>query len=147
EPVRNTRLIEIQVDDADPKLAADIANTLASTYVHQNLELKFSAARDALNWLTAQGWDLKTKVNKSELTLQRYREQAGLIQVEEKQSLGARKLAEFNSAYIEAKAKRLEMETRLAELKRASAQPEVLESSPLVINNPLVQKLKGQLVE
>jgi uncharacterized protein involved in exopolysaccharide biosynthesis len=147
EPVRNTRLVEIQVEDADPKLAADMANTLAGAYVHQNLELKLSAARDALSWLTAQVSDLKTKVNESELALQRYREQAGLIQVEEKQSLGARKLAEFNSAYIEAKAKRLEMETRLGELRRASKQPEVLESSPLVINNPLIQRLKGQLAD
>jgi polysaccharide biosynthesis transport protein len=147
DPVLNTRLIAIQVEDPDPKLAADIANALATSYVNQNLELKLSAARDALNWLTAQVSDLKTKVNESELALQRYREQAGLVQVEEKQSLGVRKLAEFNSAYIEAKAKRLEMETRVAELKRASSQPEMLESSPLVINNPLVQKLKGQLVE
>jgi uncharacterized protein involved in exopolysaccharide biosynthesis len=147
EPIRNTRLVEIRVEDPDPKLAADVANALANAYVHQNLELKLSAARDALSWLTAQVSDLKTKVNESELALQRYREQAGLVQVEEKQSLGARKLAEFNSAYIEAKAKRLEMETRLAELRRASQRPEALESSPLVINNPLVQRLKGQLVE
>jgi uncharacterized protein involved in exopolysaccharide biosynthesis len=147
DPVRNTRLVQIQVEDPDPRLAAEIANALANAYVHQNLELKLSAARDALSWLTAQVSDLKTKVNESELALQRYREQAGLVQVEEKQSLGARKLAEFNSAYIEAKAKRLEMETRLGELRRAAQQPEVLESSPLVINNPLVQRLKGQLVE
>lgn len=147
EPVRNTRLVEIQVEDADPKLAADVANTLAGAYVHQNLELKLLAARDALTWLTAQVSDLKTKVNESELTLQRYREQAGLIQVEEKQSLGARKLAEFNSAYIEAKAKRLEMEARLVELRKASQQAEALQSSPIVMNNPLIQRLKGQLVE
>jgi uncharacterized protein involved in exopolysaccharide biosynthesis len=147
EPLRNTRLVEIQVEDPDPKLAAEMANALANAYVHQNLELKLSAARDALTWLTAQVSDLKTKVNESELALQRYREQAGLVQVEEKQSLGARKLAEFNSAYIEAKARRLEMETRLNELRRASQQPEIMESSPLVINNPLIQRLKGQLVE
>jgi uncharacterized protein involved in exopolysaccharide biosynthesis len=145
--VRNTRLIEMQVDDPDPKLAAEIANTLARTYVHQNLELKLNAARDALSWLTTQVQDLKNKVNESELALQRYREQAGLVQVEEKQGLAARKLAEFNSAYIEAKARRLEMEARLTELRRASWQPEALESSPVVINNPLIQKLKGQLVE
>jgi succinoglycan biosynthesis transport protein ExoP len=147
EPVRNTRLVEIQVEDSDPKLAAEMANALASAYVHQNLELKFGAARDALTWLTAQVQDLKAKVNESELTLQRYREQSGLVAVEEKQSLTTRKLAEFNSNYIDAKAKRLEIETRLAEIRRASQQPELLESSPVVINNPLVQRLKGQLVE
>ena len=147
EPVRNTRLVEIQVEDPDPKLAAEMANAVASAYVYQNLELKLSSARDALSWLTAQVSDLKTKVNESELALQRYREQAGLVQVEEKQSLGVRKLAEFNSAYIEAKARRLEMEARLAELRRASQQADAMESSPLVMNNPLIQRLKGQLVE
>jgi uncharacterized protein involved in exopolysaccharide biosynthesis len=147
EPVRNTRLVEIRVEDEDPKLAAEMANALASAYVYQNLELKLGAARDALTWLTAQVQDLKGKVNESELALQRYREQAGLVQVEEKQSLSAKKLAEFNSAYIEAKAKRLEMETRLTELRRTAQQPEALESSPMVINNPLIQRLKGQLVE
>jgi uncharacterized protein involved in exopolysaccharide biosynthesis len=147
EPIRNTRLVEIDVDDHDPKLAADIANTLASTYVSQNLELKFNAARDALTWLTNQVSDLKSKVNESELSLQKYREQAGLVSAEEKQNLAARKLVEFNSTYIEAKAKRLEMETRLAELRKGSNQPGLLESSPIVINNPVIQRLKGQLVE
>ena len=147
DPIRNTRLIEIQVDDPDPKLAAEIANAVAATYVSQNLELKLAAARDALTWLTTHVSDLKTKVNESELALQRYREQAGLVSAEEKQSLAAKKLAEFNSAFIEAKAKRLEMETRLVELRKAAQQPEVLESSPLVLNNPLVQRLKGQAVE
>ena len=148
EPVRNTRLVEIQVEDPDPKLAAEMANALASAYVHQNLELKLGAARDALTLADGPGRRTsRRKVNESELTLQRYREQAGLVSVEEKQSLTAKKLAEFNSNYIEAKAKRLEMETRLTELRRASQQPELLESSPIVINNPLIQRLKGQLVE
>jgi polysaccharide biosynthesis transport protein len=147
EPIRNTRLVEIGVEDSDPKLAAELANTLAATYVHQNLELKFAAARDALTWLTAQAQDLKSKVNESELALQKYREQSGLVQVEEKQGLTARKLAEFNSTYIDAKAKRLEMEARLTELRKASQQREALESSPIVINNPVIQRIKGQLVE
>ena len=147
EPVRNTRLVEIRVEDTDPKLAAEIANAIASVYVHQNLELKLGAARDALTWLTTQVSDLKTKVNDSELTLQRYREQVGLVSAEEKQSLAAKKLAEFNGAYIDAKAKRLEMETRLGESGGSSEPPEVLESSPIVLNNPLIQRLKGQLVE
>jgi polysaccharide biosynthesis transport protein len=147
EPVRNTRLVEIRVEDTDPKLAAEIANAIANGYVRQTLELKLTAAREALTWLTAQVSDLKAKVNDSELNLQRYREQAGLTSAEEKQNLAAKKLGEFNSGYIDAKAKRLEMETRLNELKKGAQSPEALEASPLVINNPLVQRLKGQLVE
>lgn len=147
EPVRNTRLVEIRVEDTDPKLAAEIANAIASGYVRQVLELKLGAARDALTWLTTQVSDLKSKVNDSELNLQRYREQAGLTSAEEKQNLAAKKLGEFNSAFIDAKSKRLELETRLNELRKGAQSQEALESSPLVINNPLIQRLKGQLVE
>jgi succinoglycan biosynthesis transport protein ExoP len=147
EPIRNTRLVQIQVEDYDPQLAADIANAVASTYVRQNLELKLNAARDALGWLTSQVGDLKSQVNTSELALQRYREQAGLVTSEDKQSLAGRKLVEFNAAYIDAKSKRLEMETRLTELRKAGNQREAMEASAVVINNPLIQRLKGQLVE
>ncbi len=147
EPIRNTRLVEIHVEDQDPKLAAEMTNALARAYVNQNLELKLAAAREALTWLTANVTDLKTKVNESEIALQQYKERAGLISIEEKQNLTVKKLAEFNSAYIEAKAKRLELETGLMELRKAAQQPEVLESFPVVINNPLIQRLKGQLVE
>ncbi len=147
EPVRNTRLVEIRVEDTDPKMAAEMANAVATGYVRQTLELKLNAARDALTWLTTQVSDLRSKVNESELTLQRYREQAGLTSAEERQNLAAKKLGEFNSAYIDAKAKRLELETRLSEIRKGAQNQEALEASPLVINNPLIQRLKGQLVE
>jgi uncharacterized protein involved in exopolysaccharide biosynthesis len=142
--LKNTRILEIRAEDPDPALAADIANAVANAYVSQSLETKLTAARDTLAWLTAHVGDLKTKVNESELALQRYKEEAGLASSEEKQSLAAKKLADFNSAYIEAKAKRLELETTLAELR---GRREVLESSPLVLNSPLVQRLKGSLID
>jgi len=49
EPVRNTRLVEIQVEDPDPKLAAEMANAVASAYVYQNLELKLYAAQSEVS--------------------------------------------------------------------------------------------------
>ena len=147
EPARNTRLIEIQVEDSDPKLAADMANGLATAYVDHNLEMKLAVAREAVSWLTSQVSDLKAKMSESEQALQKFQEQAGLVSVDEKQSLASRNLSEASHSYLDAKAKRLEMETRLGEVRKASRQPELLESTPIVINNPLIQRLKGQLVE
>jgi uncharacterized protein involved in exopolysaccharide biosynthesis len=147
EYVRQTRLVDIHVEDHDPKLAAEIANTLASAYTAHSMELKLTSTRDAMSWLTTQVSDFKTKINESEMTLHRYQEEAGLIPVEERQSIAARNLAEFNRGYVETRAKRLELETQLGELRKASQRPEVLESSPVVINNPHIQRLKGQLVD
>ena len=39
--VTNTRLIEINYLDTDPRLAADITNTLVSAYIEQNYQTKF----------------------------------------------------------------------------------------------------------
>jgi len=144
DPIRSTRLVEVGMEDPDPKLAAEMANALAGSYQTQNLELKLNAARDALTWLATQVRDLKSKVNESELALQQYRDQHGLMSVDEKQNLTVKKLGEFNSNYIEAKAKRLEMETRLAELRKAALKPDSLESLPSIASSPLVQRLRGQ---
>jgi len=54
EPVRNTRLVEIKAKSRDPRLAADIANTLAQTYVSQNLEYELFPSRQVLEKLLPQ---------------------------------------------------------------------------------------------
>jgi capsular exopolysaccharide synthesis family protein len=48
EPVRNSRLVNISVELPDPELSAEIVNTLAQTYVQQNLENKLFIAREIL---------------------------------------------------------------------------------------------------
>jgi succinoglycan biosynthesis transport protein ExoP len=142
--VKNTRLLEVAVEDPDPATAAEAANALAQAYINRSLERRVASARETLTWLGNHVTDLKQKVNESELALQRYKNEAGLVSSEEKQSLAVKKLADFNSAYIEAQARRLELETTLGELR---AKRDLLESSPLVQNNAVIQKLKASLVD
>ena len=144
EQIKNTRLLEIRVEDSDPGLAADLANGFAAAYVNQNLDLRLGAARDMLTWLSTHVADLKTKVNESTLALERYKAESGLASSEERQSLAAKKVEEFNGIYVETRARRLELETTIRELR---AKPEILESYPLVLNSPLIQRLKGNLVD
>ena len=147
ESVRNTRLVEIQVEDRDPKLAAEMANALASAYVHQNLELKLGAARDALTWLTTQVQDLKSKVNESELTLQRYREQSGLVRSRRSRASPPGSSPSSTAATSRRSPSVSKWRLGSGSFGRTAQNPELLESSPIVINNPLIQRLKGQLVE
>lgn len=146
-PIKNTRFIEIRAEDPDPQAAAEKANALANAYVAETLDQKLTAARDALAWLTAHVTDVKQKVNESELALQRYKQEAGLAATTDRDNPAVRKLADFNSAYVEAKAKRLEMETRLAEARRIGRDPDALLASHVFVDHPLIQRLKGQAVE
>jgi len=60
-PVRRSRLVEVRADSIGPKLAADIANTLAQTFVDQNLSNQLFISQDILRALQADPGTAKGK--------------------------------------------------------------------------------------
>ncbi len=146
EPIRNSRLVGIAAEDADPKMAADIANLLAKLYVEETVNTRVAAAREALNWLSDQLVDLKAKAADSEAALQSYKEKTGMVAPEEKQDLTLKKLEDFNSEYIAAKTKRLELEAQLVELRRAQKDSSQLDAAPVIVHDPLITKLRTDLI-
>ena len=71
-PVRNSRLVELRFTSTDPQLATDMANGLAKAYIEQSLEFRFTASKEATDWLDAQLAEQRKKVEQSEAALQRY---------------------------------------------------------------------------
>ena len=116
EPKRNTRLVDIKVRDADPQLAADVANGVAKAYARFNLESKLGSTREAMLWLSEQMNELKAKVQDSEVALQKYREKSGIVGIEQQRNITATKMIEINKAFMDAQAQRLSAEARLREI-------------------------------
>ncbi len=146
EPVRNSRLVGISVEDRDPQMAAQTANLFASLYVEETIASRRDMARQAVSWLSDNLVEVKSKAQDAEVALQRYKEKAGLIAVEEKEDITVKKLEEFNSEYIAAKARRLELEAQLVELRRALQDRSQLEAAPVIVQNTLIQKLRGDMI-
>ena len=71
-PVRNSRIVEILYMSSDPVFAAAAANNVAKTYIQQNMELKFSASKDAADWLTERLTEQRRALEASEAALQAY---------------------------------------------------------------------------
>jgi len=67
EPVRSTRLVKVKTESRDPGLAAHIANTLAQTYLSQNLEYKLFASRQVLEKLLPRPGKTGAPSNSAEL--------------------------------------------------------------------------------
>lgn len=143
-PVPNTRLIEIEVTDSDPQLAAAGANALARAYVAYSLDQRQAASRQTAEWLAPHVRALEAKATQSQLALQKSREEAELVSLGEKKTLAQRKLEELNSAYIAIQPKRLEAEARLAELKKIESNPDAASASP---NDEVILKLKSDLAQ
>lgn len=81
EPVKNSQIILINVEDKDALRASTIANTLAKIYIQQDIEMKNRAAKEATGWLEVQLTDIKKKVQASEEALNNYMQKNRIVTV------------------------------------------------------------------
>ncbi len=149
EPVRNSRLVDVGVEAADPRLAAQMANTVIRAYIDLNLETKLNATKDAVSWLTERIDEERAKVEMAENALLEYKQKHGIITnfSSERESMTAENLAGINSQVIEAESKRVEAETRYRQALKLAETPEFLDAIPEVMQNELVQEIKRMEVE
>jgi polysaccharide biosynthesis transport protein len=148
-PIRNSRLVDVSFQAKDPVLAANIANTLARTYIDQNLETKLMAAQDAVKWLHSRIEEEREKVGAAEQALLRYKEKHGIVTDFSSgvEKVTAQKLAELNTQVVEAESKRVEAETRYKQASALLGSPDMLDSIPEVLNNELIRQIKTMEVE
>ena len=144
-PVRNTQLVKISFDSFDPELAARIPNTLATIYIVADLEARTEAARRSAEFLVNQSADLKAKLADSERALQQYREREKIVEAKGVSLAGAsRQLEDLSSSLTEARRKRADLEAAYEQVNAArqgkSAEP--LDTLPVVLRHPLVQRAK-----
>lgn len=142
-PVRNSRLVDVKFRSTDPKLAADVANALSQAYIRQTQDTKFQASKEATDWLGNQLSEQRKEVEKSELGLQRYREQNSAISTEDPQV--TQKMAELNTAVMRAKTDRIYKETLYNQLQAIKGDQAALATFPPVLNNSYLQQLKSEM--
>lgn len=146
EPIRNSRLVNVSFEGTQPEAITTIVNTHAKRYIESNLERKFAASQEAVNWLNQRIREEKKNLEKTEAALQQFREREGLASVdfEERQGIIVQSLNDLNAAFTKAKTDRMEKEDLFHELKNPSHSSEFLESLPAVVAHPLIQQLKSQ---
>jgi capsular exopolysaccharide synthesis family protein len=77
-PSRDSRIIRIACDARDPQLAADLVNTLAHTFIEQNIEARRQAAQQTYESLRLQLEDLRSKLLESEAEMDVYARKSGV---------------------------------------------------------------------
>jgi len=148
-PIRNSRLVDVSFRAKDPLLAAKIANTLASAYIDQNLEIKLEAVQNAGKWLHTRIEEEREKVEKAEQGLLRYKEKHGIVTdfSSDVEQVTAQKLAQLNSQVVQAESRRVEAETRYNQALGLVGSPDMLDSIPEVLNNELIRQIKSMEVD
>jgi len=143
-PIRNSRLVDVNVEAMDPSMAARMANELVRAYIDQNLETKLNAAKEAVQWLGDRIEDERKKVEAAEGALLKYKEENQIITdfSSDAENITAQKLAQLNNQVVEAESRRVEAETRYQQALALGDSPEMLDSIPEVLSNELIQEIK-----
>ena len=105
--VRNSRLLEVQFEAHDPKLAAKVVNAHLANFVEHNFQTRYDSTVQASNWLATQLDELKITVEKSEDSVVAYERENQIWAIDEKQNITTQKLSDLNRELTLAQADRM----------------------------------------
>jgi capsular exopolysaccharide synthesis family protein len=118
---KGTRLIDIIVEDTDPVFARDLASSLVTQFLRENIDQRVSVSQVASDFLTQEAEKLKKKLEESELKLQAYKEEKQAVSLEDRQNIIVSSLGELSSKVTEAKGMRLRLEADIEQLRMVNS--------------------------
>lgn len=141
--VGHTYVLDVGFTSPSRDIAASVANAISDIYINDKLEAKYDATRRASDWLQERIDELKQKSLDSDLAVQKYRADNGLLAANGN-LIADQQLSELNTALIAAQAETAKDRAKYDQIQQiiASGQtdaivPEVLDSS---VSNDIRQK-------
>jgi capsular exopolysaccharide synthesis family protein len=148
EPVKNSHVVMVRIEDHDPVRAARLADAVVEAYAEQNVNRKVSAAREAMQWLRAQREALGLKQVAAEKALVEFKSANGILSASlaDRQNLLGSDLQDARRQLRTLRRENAALKSQNEQIDRLSTD-EAMRSVPDVMGNGLIQQLKQQRVE
>jgi succinoglycan biosynthesis transport protein ExoP len=145
---RGTRLVDVAVEDIDPKRAQQLAGSIVKEFIDQSFDQNIGLSETATDFLREEANRLEGKLQSAEQAVQKFREDHNAVSLEDKQNIIVEKLKELNLKVTQAKSERLKLETDVAIIKQGKAKtPDELLTLPSVAALPIVGALRQELAD
>jgi succinoglycan biosynthesis transport protein ExoP len=144
-PIRMSRLVDVRVEHPDKVVATRIANTLANTFIEQNLEQKVNSSFQALTWLQQQVKDARDRVEDSEKQLLNYKKLNNEVSLEESENIVRQALVQGQTELTKVKAESAVAQETAAETDRMINNGVPSETIPAVAQNLTIQRIKQEI--
>lgn len=146
-PVGKSRVIAVEFEASDPKLAADVANAIAESFTVLQSEAKRESVVAATGWLEREIESLKSRLTEAEEKVERFRSGSELFNTGQVAStLSTQQLSEINAELARARAARSEAEARAALVEVFLTEPGSVDISEEVLASTLIQRLREREV-
>ncbi len=125
----NTYLLLVSYRSPDPRLAADVANAIANSYIEHTYNIRFRSTMGLSSFMERQLEELKAKMERSSAALAQFERELNVINPEEKTNILSARLLQLNTEYTNAQADRVRKEAaynsvRSGTLEAALASPQ-----------------------
>jgi capsular exopolysaccharide synthesis family protein len=117
--IQNTQLIEVRFTSTDPKVAAELANSLALQFTTFASDRESNLARNTAGFIREQVEKIQGEIQAKEKLLQEYSRREDLVMVDEKELIVMKQLDQLNTEVTSARAARASAEARYRSLKAA----------------------------
>lgn len=138
-PSRESNVISIVFSGADPAFAATVANAVAKAYVETSVELLADPARTSAHWFDERVKQLRDELEAAQTRLSEYQQQHQVLATDERLDMETSRLNELNTQLTTIQAQRAESASRDREARGRLA------ASPDVLQNPVIQSLRGDI--
>ncbi len=107
----NTYLLLVKYRSTDHELAAKVANEVANSYLRHTFEIRIRASASLSTFMETQMDDLRAKMERSGMALNRFERDLSVINPEEKTNIISSRLLQLNTEYTNAQAERVRRES------------------------------------
>ncbi len=142
-----TRLVDISFTHADRTVASRVVNTLVDEFLNQSAEQRSEMLEAQNRVLAVKSQELKEKVNRSELDLQKYKQDVASVSLEDRRNLLEEKLKGLNGDLTNAKGECLRLESDADQAKRARGSTDQLLAIPSVALDSQVVAARDRLTK
>jgi capsular exopolysaccharide synthesis family protein len=148
EQVRLSKVLKVSVENADPRLAARIANSMAQSFIALNLERRLESSSYAKSFLEQQLALTKARLEESERKLQDYARSRNILTLDEKTNVVNQTFVEFSTALGKAEQERIKAQAEYAAVQNApDTAKQVLESRTIEAYKAQRAKLDAEYQE
>ena len=106
----STYLLLVSYRSPNPKLASDVANAVARSYLNHTYRTRFESSREMTSFMTGQLEELKANMEESSLRLGKFERELNVINPEQKTSIVSESLRQLNADYNQARTDRIRRE-------------------------------------
>lgn len=143
---KGTDVIKLSYQANDPELVQQVVNTLAQAYLERSIHIKTEEARKSVEFIEKQLGEVRGLLDTAELSLEQYKRDSGVVQLDTEAQNLISQLAEAdkarNASSLNARQVEFAIETLAAAMKRGETY-----APTILLEDPVIAGLAKKLAE